>query len=361
LILRADARRIPLADNSVQCVVTSPPYWSLRKYAGAQELSWGGVWRGAYGLEPDVGMYVDHTVEILREVRRVLRPDGVCFWNIGDSYAQRGGEGYKGRKRWQHTGGRAGLKPQDWEDNVQVRDLGESGLKAKDLCLIPFRVALAAQVDGWWVRSDIIWSKNNPMPESVTDRPTNSHEHILMLTKSADYFWDQDAVREPHLPESVARRGRARTGGKYKNSSGGQPGNPHSITTGLDHCLHPNGRNLRSVWTFPSQPYPEAHFATFPEELPARCIRAATSERGACVECGAPWERIVERTGHVNQREPAHAPHSGPGRVECAACGALARVRLRITGKGERCHFCSEPDHRGRFPAGKLCEQGEEL
>jgi len=245
LLVKADARHIPLPDNSVQCCVTSPPYWGLRKYSGEQELVWGGgsncqhewgekliskandsnrgtmewatggdpgakvlgervcqgqfcscgAWRGAYGLEPTVEMYVEHTVQILREIRRVLRKDGVCFWNIGDSYA--GGHVSYSNKRWQHGAG----------PNVEEhRWLGQfDNLKPKDLCLIPFRVALAAQASGWWVRADIVWSKPNPMPESVTDRPTRSHEYILMLTKSADYYWDADAVREPYNPDSIDR------------------------------------------------------------------------------------------------------------------------------------------------------------
>ncbi len=244
--------------ESVQCVVTSPPYWGLRKYAGEQELVWGdnhcehewgnlikgkeygrhdtndprstnfgawsnwdgdtgndarhrclkcGAWRGAYGLEPTVEMYVDHTVQFLRAIWRVLRKDGVVFWNIGDSYA--GGKGQSGSRGaeyqgishelgeslntdYQTLGGALQTRPTD-----DTRALRECNIKPKDMCLIPFRVAIAAQQDGWWVRSVIIWSKPNPMPESVKDRPTESHEYILMLTRSKDYYWDIEAVREP--------------------------------------------------------------------------------------------------------------------------------------------------------------------
>ncbi len=234
-----DMSEIP--DESVQCFVTSPPYWGLRKYAGEQELVWGynhcehmwvshskywdnraaslmaagegadfggkrdnrgqlttntcslcGAWRGAYGLEPTPEMYVQHTIGILREIRRVLRKDGVVFWNIGDSYGSGKGTCFNpggGKGSFSGHGDRkdAGAYPLD-RGNVSM--LRASGLKPKDLCLIPFRVAIAAQADGWWVRCDVIWNKPNPMPESVTDRPTNSHEYILMLTKSGTpQYW----------------------------------------------------------------------------------------------------------------------------------------------------------------------------
>jgi len=233
-----DSRQMAeLPDESVQCVVTSPPYWGLRKYTGEQELIWAdlegcqhewgkeitrkqsgggwaipkdsstydhdigktdfqlgvrsqgsfcslcGAWRGSYGLEPTPEMYIDHTILILREIKRVLRKDGVVFWNIADSYAG-GGRG-------------SDKKYGEGRDNQPKSFKGNSLIKPKDLSLIPFRLAIAAQADGWWVRSVIIWSKPNPMPESAKDRPTTCHEYILMLTKSARYYWDADAVREP--------------------------------------------------------------------------------------------------------------------------------------------------------------------
>ncbi len=330
-ILKSDARRIPLADDSVQMVCTSPPYWGLRRYAGRQELVWGGrdcehewssngrrpphpdrstgdhdgsgsgifvdriergsqaakksrgeaiefgntcvhcsAWRGAYGLEPTVEMYVQHTVEILREIRRVLRDDGVLFLNIGDSYwgqALKGGSGAGGKELAWHG-------DSVYDRRYKGNQNPGGSLKPKDLCLIPFRVALAAQADGWWVRSDIIWAKPNPMPESVTDRPTRSHEYILMLTKSASYFWDRDAVREPHSESSLARY-------KYPFKQT-QPAWREENYPGLkgeakmNQVIHADGRNVRSVWNFTTESYPEAHFATFPEELPKRCILAAT-------------------------------------------------------------------------------------
>ena len=293
-----------LPDNCVQCVVTSPPYWGLRKYEGAQDSVWGGkedcahqfnvvrgvehpppgasfalgaklskavgftsqngvcslcgAWKGSYGLEATPEMYVQHSVEILREIRCVLREDGVVFWNIGDSYAGSGSPG----------GG---------------------ALKPKDLCLVPFRVAIGAQEDGWWVRSVIIWHKPNPMPESVKDRPTESHEYILMLTKSAKYYWDMEAVREKNSnPQRTNFVSGARTYGKNKDRNDNDLGE-------RSKAFAANGRNIRSVWTFATQPFKGAHFATFPEKLPELCIKAATPEVGCCSKCGTPWERVVEK------------------------------------------------------------------
>lgn len=303
-----------LEDNSIQMCVTSPPYWGLRKYAGEQDLIWGnhngcehewgseiiskandsnrgdmewttggnpavkilgqkvsqgnlclkcGAWRGSYGLEPTPELYVAHTIEILNEIKRVLRKDGVCFWNIGDSYFASGTK--QTGCNDEDTKGRFGGIRQTFEISSNI-------LKPKDLCLIPFRVAIAAQEAGWWVRSVIIWSKNNPMPESVKDRPTESHEYILLLTKSSKYYWDMEAVREKSLWfEKDARA----DGTMHKSKGKCEEGN-----YAIDGVFYPadGGRNLRSVWTFPTQGYPEAHFATFPEELPERCIKAGSKE-----------------------------------------------------------------------------------
>ncbi len=320
MILCSDARRIPLRSDSIQCVVTSPPYWGLRKYAGEQELVWGGLedcehewgdlnpgsnrgegyaraesrgsdclkcgaWRGAFGLEPTVEMYVQHTVEILREIRRVLREDGVVFWNIGDSYA---GSGPSGASYQSETTKRRATKKTEGSFRIS-KTLGERGLtyaekkpipppglKSKDLCLIPFRVALAAQADGWWVRSAIAWAKPNPMPESVHDRPTDAYEFILMLTKSATYFWDAEAVAEPLSsdPNSWGRHSKKDPGMQVPNERpmfgpgrGGRDGTEWG---------NRETRNLRNVWTFPTRPYKGAHFAVFPEELVRRCLRATS-------------------------------------------------------------------------------------
>ena len=246
-----------------------------------------GSWKGAFGLEPTIEMYVEHTVQILREIRKVLRKDGVVFWNIGDSYASQGGPQVPQTANSNRVGG------SDTQNDHRSRQ-PSPGLKPKDACLIPFRVALAVQADGWWVRSDIIiWSKPNPMPEAVTDRPTKSHEYIFVFTKSKDYYFDADAVREENSPNKPWGRASAAIRAPDR---GGDPGlMAVAGQVSATDKYHSSGRNIRSVWEIATQPYPEAHFATFPEEIPRRCIKAGTSEKGCCPACGAPWERIIEK------------------------------------------------------------------
>ena len=269
-----------MPSESVHCVPTSPPYWGLRKYDGDQDVLWPDGTRGSYGLEKTPDEYVQRTIQILREIKRVLRKDGVVFWNIGDCYAGSG----KG------VGSDHG-KAVYTDNNVVKTDWTECGLKAKDLALIPFRVALAAQADGWWVRSDIIWAKPNPMPENVRDRPTKAHEYIFMFTKSPTYFWDQEALREK-LSAPLHRPGnRAEAGGGHLRRDFG------TEAMGREWG-NPAGRNIRSVWTINTQSGggKGVHYAAFPEELVRRCILAATSERGYCPKCGEPWVRVLQRT-----------------------------------------------------------------
>jgi hypothetical protein len=169
-----------------------------------------------------------------------------------------------------------------------------SGLKPKDLLMIPARVALALQADGWWLRSDIIWAKPNPMPESVTDRPTSAHEHVFLLAKSARYYYDNDAVREPQSEATLERFAEGRAARKPANKQGGSA---RQCDTWRDPVgVLPDGRNLRNVWTIATAPFSEAHFATFPPALAEICIKAGTSERGQCPHCAAPWARVVERS-----------------------------------------------------------------
>lgn len=233
-----------LPDNHVQCVVTSPPYWALRDYGNP----------GQIGLEETPQEYIDKMVDVFKEVRRVLRDDGTAWVNMGDGYAG-SGQG------------------------------GDGGLKAKQLIGMPWRLALALQADGWWLRSDIIWHKPNPMPEGVSDRPTKSHEYIFLLTKAVKYYYDQDATREPSDYKSPSGSGAGRD--RYDdNQRGACP------SGGVD--AHPSGRNKRTVWTIPTAPYHGAHYATFPPALPEVCIKAGTSEKGCCPECGSPFKRIIE-------------------------------------------------------------------
>ena len=249
-----------LPDESVHCVCTSPPYWGLRDY---------GV-DGQIGLEATPDLFVARMVEVFREVRRVLRKDGTCWLNLGDSYT---------------TGGSTAAGS---SDPKAVGDLSRTlarigtpaGLKAKDLVGIPWRVAFALQADGWWLRSDVIWHKPNPMPESVTDRPTKAHEYVFLLTKSERYFYDAEAIKEA----TIQPLGNPKKTGQIKSEVFA-----HAGTLGSNQGLA--DRNKRSVWTVATTPYSAAHFATFPPELPEICIKAGTSQHGCCAKCGAQWSR----------------------------------------------------------------------
>lgn len=281
-----------LPSESVHCCVTSPPYWGLRDY---------GV-DGQLGLEPTPEEYVANIVEVFREVKRVLRSDATLWLNLGDSYAGSGkgrnadGTHSAGVKQSTNTGTIIG--------NISKTKISE-GLKPKDLAGIPWRVALALQADGWWLRSDIIWEKGNPMPESVTDRPTKAHEYIFLLSKSARYFYDAEAIREPHTHKDAVRN----TGDWAKSVK--EPGYADALPEAKkanrscamsrpkDYIGNINGRNKRTVWNISTKPFSEAHFAVFPPEIPETCIKAGTSEKGCCPKCGSPWERVIEKVGGV--------------------------------------------------------------
>lgn len=262
-----------LPDESVQCCVTSPPYWGLRDY---------GV-EGQLGLEPTPAEYVAKMVEVFREVRRVLRSDGTCWVNIGDSYCNTDKWGGGGNNHGKHVVDAEGDVP-SWA--VRRKREPIYGLKPKDLVGIPWRLAFALQDDGWWLRSDIIWHKPNTMPESVTDRPTKAHEYVFLLTKAARYFYDAEAVNE----KSSGVSGGACFGKQSQDANG----------TGAQSRRYERPeyatRNLRSVWTIPTANYSGAHFATFPEALVQRCLAAGTSAWGCCPNCGAPWRRDVDAT-----------------------------------------------------------------
>jgi DNA modification methylase len=245
--------------ESVQTCVTSPPYWGLRDYGDPGQL----------GLEPTPGEYVARMVEVFREVRRVLRDDGTLWLNLGDSYANTGFRG-----SLETNGGFTGAA-QRRSDNYRPSPPKEipDGLKPKDLVGIPWRVAFALQEDGWYLRADVIWSKPNPMPESVTDRPTKAHEYVFLLTKSPRYFYDYEAIREPlkSTSEQYLRAGKSVRENHEYGAIAGRPLGPTSFAT------VPDGRNARSVWEITTKPYAGAHFATFPPELPSRCIRAGSA------------------------------------------------------------------------------------
>ena len=272
-----------LEAESVQCVVTSPPYWGLRDY-NLPPSEWADGWSGCLGLEPTPEQFLAHLVELFDGVRRVLRPDGTAWMNMGDCYA-----GSPARKAYGDQG------------NVDQGRYGCDALKqgfglpAKQRLMMPARCALALQAAGWWIRSEIVWAKPNPMPASVTDRPTDSHEMVYLLAKRARYFYDADAVREKQ-GQPTRRAASFRHGGVYTGNRSHDNSAPKANSTHGDGPMA-TGRNRRTVWTIPTQPYKGAHFATFPERLVEPCILAGTSARGACSTCGAPWRRVVAAEG----------------------------------------------------------------
>ena len=247
-------------DESIDCVVTSPPYWGLRDY---------GV-EGQLGLEKTPEEYVAKMVEVFREIKRVLKKEGVMFLNLGDSYAAGGNGG--GTEKQDSNRGTLALKG-------KVKK-APPGLKPKDLVGIPWRVAFALQADGWYLRQDIIWAKPNPMPESVTDRCTKSHEYIFLLSKNQKYYFDNEAIMEDTAePYSEKRTKRPAT------SHGKEP-TPSGASNNLTYNkIRPNSkRNKRSVWTVSTKPFSGAHFATFPQELIITPINAGCPAGGVVLD-----------------------------------------------------------------------------
>mgnify|MGYP003648225186 CR=1 FL=1 len=273
-LLSGDVREVlqEMDSECVQCVVTSPPYWGLRNYGTEGQL----------GLEETPEEYIDNMVEVFREVKRVLRKDGTVWLNLGDSFMD------------------------------------------KNLVGIPWRVALALQADGWWLRSDIIWSKPNPMPESIKDRLSKSHEYVFLLTKSKSYYYDNEAIKEPYSESSIQRINQV----SFDQQEGGSkdygkipihPNYGNSARKAIKAFKENlgSGRNKRTVWEINTQPYPGAHFATFPEEIPEICIKAGTSEGGSCLECGTPYNRIVEKGEKVSLED-----YKGQGKKDYASAKA---------------------------------------
>ncbi len=376
-----------LPAESVQTCVTSPPYWGLRDY-GLPPAVWGGdegcehawgeekivsysgegrraapnyqggndperkptnsdasqgtfcacgAWRGCLGLEPTIDLYVEHMVEVFREVGRVLRADGTVWLNLGDSYASSGGE-----RSYGSSDNGTGRGP-----GTRRLDVPSSGLKPKDLCGIPWRVAFALQADGWWLRSDIVWSKPNPMPESVTDRPTRSHEYVFLLSKSARYYYDAEAIREPQIDFARGASG-ARVG--WDSDKRVEPGNrvgtgAQKDRDGNKRAYNPGGRNKRTVWDIPTEAYPDAHFATFPQKLVEPCILAGTPAKGSCSECGAPWERVVEVEDPEGRLGKGYHDHTNDlGRGQRGVFPADGAPTKRTTGWRGTCDHDAESE-----------------
>ncbi len=312
-IIQADAQRIPLADETVQCVVTSPPYFNLRSYKGPETIFGGQsdcehtweetegapavvgtktpkqvtnqgsyvpqgeahtctrcqAWRGKLGREASLQAFIENLVSVFREVRRVLHPTGCLFIVIGDSFAgsmkgMSGGVDYGGPKQRTNTGG-IGVDSPDWK---------ATGLAHKNKLMVPWRLGLALQADGWILRQDNIWHVSNKMPTSAKDRTTVAHEYVLHLVKEGRYYYDAEAVQEP----TTAPYRTYRNSTRHKTAALAEQGNRTTagLHDGRAHYGKPGARNLRSVWRVPTEQYSGTHYATFPRELARRCIKAAS-------------------------------------------------------------------------------------
>lgn len=301
-----------LPANSVQCAVTSPPYFGLRQYLGegspdaALEI----------GTEDTPEAYVERLVEVFREVRRVLRDDGTVWLNLGDSFW--GGKGMNGSSKARRTAKERGY--QQPEGTVMVDKKATDGkhptIKPKDMIGIPWMVAFALRADGWYLRSDIVWAKKNCMPESVRDRPTRAHEYIFLLSKQRKYYYDYVAVQEDAAESSIARINQA----NFANQTGGPKGyrngtNPNrSMRQAIENwAKNPGKRNRRSVWAVTTKPYKGAHFATYAPALIEPCILAGTSEHGCCAACGAPYKRTTEKEMPPLRKVTTNGPVGGHG------------------------------------------------
>ena len=321
-----------MAAGVVHAAITSPPYFGLRAYAGDQAVDWPAVefvplaglpavvvpaQRVAFGAEADPLAYVGHTVAICRELRRVLRDDGLLWWNLGDSYASHDFGGYRPGE-FLNPGGVPPKKQGAARNRSGVPV--PAGLKPKDLLGIPWRVALALQADGWYLRSDIIWHKLAPMPESVTDRPTKAHEYVFLLAKSPRYFYDAVAVAEVAITEPQYRD---------KMGEGYQADYPNGNRFSKGNRVWGSAtRNRRSVWSLGPQPYAGAHFATWPPALVEPMILAGTSARGCCPACGAPWVRVVERGDLAGEKRIQNGKRPAADERGVSASG-LARTNGR--------------------------------
>lgn len=285
----------PLDDNSVDCCVTSPPYWGLRNYGVA----------GQIGMEEMPELYVKALVNALEEVRRVLKPAGTLWLNLGDTYY--GGKGTNGASK-------AYLNNKDVLNKkaliatapgeIRPNDRKIDGLKPKDLIGAPWMVAFALRAAGWYLRQDIIWAKPNPMPESVADRCTKAHEYIFLLTKSKSYYYDAAAIRQPLAESNIQRLSQDI---EQQNGSDRVPGKTNGamkavMSGGNELDVNTEGANKRSVWTVATTPFKDAHFATFPEELITPCILAGCPKGGIVLDpfMGAGTTALVAKSNDRN-------------------------------------------------------------
>lgn len=354
-----------LPDASVDAIVTSPPYWGLRDY-GIEPTDWPAcsyapmpglpaievpAERSCLGLEPTLHAFLAHLVLIFEECRRVLKPTGSAWVNMGDGY---NGAGLSGGTKVSKEKGQLSYRGAIGSGSIAALDL-----KPKDLIGQPWRVAFALQAAGWYLRQDNIWHKPNPMPESIRDRATKAHEYVFHLTKSERYFFDLEAWSEPVSGTTHARRsykqpdgwdtGKGGHGSFHRNGrEKGKPGVPAKSAPDGSGIKSNSSfqsavvdlvatRNKRSVWTVPTVAYSEAHYATYPPRLITPPILASTSAKGCCSQCGKPWERVVEKTDVVNPAHKGSRFDAGKTR-ECPAHG------MDTVQKGER--YLKQPtDH----------------
>lgn len=320
-----------MPDESVQVVVSSPPYWNQRDYDVAGQL----------GLEPTPEDYVAQLVEVFREVRRVLRADGTVWLNLGDCYADRANRRSDGESFRQD---RADVVPR------KLNAIG-NGRKRKDLVGLPWMVAFALRDDGWWLRQENIWHKRSGMPESARDRPHRAHEQLFLLAKSERYYYDEDAVVEPYAPSTASTWGSTRK--EYVESEyvraanwgrGVQERRPRLAADG-----QPRGASRRSVWEIAAQPSPEEHYATFPADLAEPCILLSTAVQ-ACSQCGAPWLRKTERIRLLDGvPQPAAGAWSRPDQPRRAKNNGIGHRRWQTVALTLGCEpGCEHDDGDGR-------------
>lgn len=306
-LIQADAIHLPYRSNYFHAIVTSPPYWGLRKYAGEQGEE-------PLGLEATPERHIERMVECFREVRRVLRDDGVVWLNYGDCYSS-GSRGYSAGTIDDETGWKHGPLSKGYQGRAPG-----GGVEGGNLMLMPHRLAIALQDDGWIVRNDLVWFKRNPMPESVAGwrfengklrksswRHTRAHEYVFQLVKKMGYYCNQEAVREEQAEASKER---------YEYSFGGNKNETLKATdkpTAVvgDRDIR-SGRNPRSVLDVPTAPYKGAHYATFPPKLIAPLIRASVPRR-CCPECGMAWAAVVEKSGGLGKSWHDHGSDETQG------------------------------------------------
>jgi DNA modification methylase len=280
MLIRADARRLPLVEGCVDCCITSPPYWGLRSYPDARQI----------GLNQTPSEYIAEMVLAFREVRRVLKPEGTCWINIGDSFQN--AKGQAGGIDPKQAARRHGLRPQD---------VAIPGLKPKDLVGIPWMLAFALRDDGWYLRSDNVWAKPNPMCEPVEDRPTHAHEFVFLLAKSRRYFYNADAVREHGVIPAGTKAGK----GSASRKASGVNARPPA------YKVYDGTRNMRSVWWIQARPFTDGHSATMPEELVEVDLPVLNQRTARC----APQKGRSEETPREADRRA----------VQHASLGAVSR------------------------------------